>query len=434
MKAHFLPDDKIISLKPGRTLLNSALNAKIPLAHACGGIGRCSTCRVWVLEGENELPPADEAELETAKRLGLEDRVRLACRLIPTGDIKVRRLTLDEDVDRLRTPKKEKPGEELELVVLFSDLRNFTPFAESLPPHDVIFILDRFFSQMGKVISEHGGVIQNYMGDGFLALFGQDYDINAPGNSVRAAIQMRSLMEDFSYFLKANFNKTIKMGLGLHWGKVVIGTMGYGNSRRLTVIGDTVNTASRIESTTKSAGVDILLSQELYHKVKESVVVNQEFLVELKGKSGKAKLYELTGLTDNQQEMNEGFKDAQGRLFFRACRQNEVISGTPFPVLIQGEKRLLIVTQGKAYAIEDRCPHMRLPLQGAKVTSDGGIQCPWHHSAFDLETGEIKEWAPWPPVVGPILGAIRKKRLLQTWPVMLKDKHYWVAEKQVEDD
>jgi class 3 adenylate cyclase/nitrite reductase/ring-hydroxylating ferredoxin subunit len=433
MKAHILPDDRIIGLKPGKTLLKSAHAARVPLSHACGGVGSCSTCRVWVIEGEDNLPARDAAEAETAKRLGLEDRVRLACRLVPMGDLKVRRLTLEDQDVKIKTRSKEKPGEELELVVMFTDLRNFTPFAESLPPHDVIFILDRFFSQMGKIITAYGGIIQNYMGDGFLALFGQDNDPLAAEKSIKAALEMHKAMEDFTVFLEANFNKSIKMGIGLHWGKVVLGTMGFGSSRRLTVIGDTVNTASRIESTTKDAKVDILISQTLLEQIDVSVETGKTFLAELKGKSEKLVLHQVLGLSGTEQPTLETIRDEQNNLFYKACRQGDVNPGVPYPIEINGEKRLLVLAQGEAYAIEDRCPHMRLPLQGAKVTADCGIQCPWHHSAFDLRTGEVKAWAPWPPVVGPILAAVRQKRLLCTWPVLVSKGYYWVSDKPIDD-
>src|SRR5258706_4372162 len=88
---------------------------------------------------------------------------------------------------------------------------------------------------------------------------------------------------------------------------------------------------------------------------------------------------------------------------------------------------LVIRSKGKLHAIESNCPHMRYPLKDARLTDDLGIICPFHHSAFDLETGDVKEWAPWPPGFGPILGTMVRKRVLVTFPVKEEGGFIWVS-------
>src|SRR4051794_1687490 len=91
-----LPDDIEFDARPGETLLEAALRAGLPLTHACGGRAKCSTCRVRVLSGLDGCPSRTEAERTLAERLGLDDEVRLACQVQPAGDLRVRRLVVDE--------------------------------------------------------------------------------------------------------------------------------------------------------------------------------------------------------------------------------------------------------------------------------------------------------------------------------------------------
>ena len=95
---------------------------------------------------------------------------------------------------------------------------------------------------------------------------------------------------------------------------------------------------------------------------------------------------------------------------------------------VQASMRRMIVFRlnGRLYAIESNCPHMRFPLNDARVTEDAGIICPFHHSAFDLATGDVKEWSPWPPGIGAIAGAIRRQRVLMTFPVKAEGGYIWV--------
>lgn len=103
--------------------------------------------------------------------------------------------------------------------------------------------------------------------------------------------------------------------------------------------------------------------------------------------------------------------------------------------LVQAAARRVLVIRfkGKLYATESNCPHMRYPLKDARLTDDLGIICPFHHSAFDLETGDVKEWAPWPPGfgpipgIGPMLGAMVRRRVLVIFPVKEEDGYIWVS-------
>ncbi len=113
--------------------------------------------------------------------------------------------------------------------------------------------------------------------------------------------------------------------------------------------------------------------------------------------------------------------------WIQAFPEEELKEGGRRLVQASARRVLVIRFKGKLYAIESNCPHMRYPLKDARLTDDNGIICPFHHSAFDLETGDVKEWAPWPPGFGPMLGAMVRKRVLVTFPVKAEGGFIWVS-------
>ena len=168
---HFEPDNLAVISDESETILSSGLRAGISHAHACGGNARCSTCRILIEQGLDRCVPRSEPERALSERLHFSSEVRLACQTSVRGDISVRRMVLDEEDAVLTKRILENPGvtsigEEKNLAILFADIRGFTPLSERLLPYDVIYILNLYFDHMGKVISAHGGHIDNYMGDG----------------------------------------------------------------------------------------------------------------------------------------------------------------------------------------------------------------------------------------------------------------------------
>lgn len=106
---------------------------------------------------------------------------------------------------------------------------------------------------------------------------------------------------------------------------------------------------------------------------------------------------------------------------------SELPEGARRVVNIGLRKVLVLNFKGEILAVENSCPHMRFPLKDGKVTNDCGIICPFHHSAFDLKTGDVKEWAPWPPGLGPILGKISREKALPVYVTRVEDDYLWVS-------
>jgi adenylate cyclase len=299
---HYLPDDIKVATQPDKTILTTSLEAGISHTHVCGGNARCSTCRIAVLEGLEHCQPRNSLESVLADRLSFPPNIRLACQTQFTGDIKVRRLVLDDDdiqiTSQIRTGAKPGSiGEEKHVAILFADIRGFTSFSEALPPYDVIHALNRYYQQMDLAIQQYGGHIDNYMGDGLMALFDGDQAQEVVLRSIKAGLGMLDGLAQLRPYFQDTYAKTLDIGIGLHYGQVVLGNLGSPRSKRITVIGDSVNFASRIESANKEAGTRFLISDDTYEYVKDAVQIGKTIRVSVKGKTGEHDLYEVTGLT-----------------------------------------------------------------------------------------------------------------------------------------
>jgi adenylate cyclase len=296
---YYVPDRVEIEARADESILDAALRAGIPHTHVCGGKGRCSTCRVLIFEGLESCSPRSELEHPVAEALCFAPEIRLACQTMAARDVKLRRMVLDADDVMLADQEDITPGpigEEKQVGILFADIRGFTGFAEALPPYDVVHALNRYFNQMGTVISRHGGRIDNYMGDGLLALFGVRDPNLAALRAVRAGLDMLDAVEAMRPYMQAVYDNCFQIGIGVHYGQVVIGKLGAAGSQRVTAIGDAVNLAARIEAVTKGAGTNFLISEDTYQQVKDHVQVGQSVFVSLPGRSGEYALYEVAGL------------------------------------------------------------------------------------------------------------------------------------------
>ncbi|EKR93132.1 adenylate/guanylate cyclase catalytic domain protein [Leptospira santarosai str. CBC379] len=286
-----LPDDS-----PPRSLLEISLANGIPHTNACGGNARCSTCRVLVLENPSNLSPPEQKEKDLSQKKGFPKSVRLACQTKVLGDVRVRRIVLDDEDYNLTIPGSATiSGEEKEIAILFSDIRDFTIFSESHLPYDVIHILNRYFYKMGDIVLKHGGKIDKYIGDGLMALFGVDG--GSPQeiclSALRAAKEMELELYSLNEYLKSHFHIEFRIGIGVHYGNCILGQLGHPANMSYTAIGDSVNMASRIESKTKKSGVPVLISEPVYERVRERILKGKVFAAQLKGKTGSHKLYEV---------------------------------------------------------------------------------------------------------------------------------------------
>ncbi|MEO9900279.1 adenylate/guanylate cyclase domain-containing protein [Nisaea sp.] len=255
-----------VGLRAGATILETSRLAGIPHAAVCGGRGRCSTCRVRIGAGLEALPEPSELEAKVLKRVGAPDNVRLACQTVPTVDTEITPLLPPNQTSVEDTGARPDylAGQERDIVVLFADIRGFTQLSEQRLPYDTVFILNRYFSEMGHAIESAGGRIDKFIGDGIMALFGIDRGIEAGArNAIIAARLMGENLKRLNESLAADLNEPLRIGIGIHGGPAIVGELGYRETRGLTAVGDTVNTASRLEALTKEHGVQLILSESV---------------------------------------------------------------------------------------------------------------------------------------------------------------------------
>jgi class 3 adenylate cyclase/tetratricopeptide (TPR) repeat protein len=175
-----------------------------------------------------------------------------------------------------------------ELAVLFCDIRDYTQISEGMQPEEIFELINEWFSEATVAIQQHGGIIDKFIGDAVMALFGvPDEQPDAPARAVRAALEMREALAAMNRRQHALGGKVIRVGIGIHCGSAAVGFLGSHLRQSFTVIGDVVNTASRLESSTKQfSGCDILISQQVEDVQNRFGVAQTSSLgvVELKGK------------------------------------------------------------------------------------------------------------------------------------------------------
>ncbi|MCG8492592.1 MAG: adenylate/guanylate cyclase domain-containing protein [Sneathiellales bacterium] len=259
------PDGNRISSTLGATVLEISQLGGIPHAAVCGGRGRCSTCRVRITAGGDDLPPPTDKELAVLKRVGATAGTRLACQIQPLSDLSVAPLL----------PAKASPrqsfsrpgylqGQEKNIAILFADLRAFTKYSEHKLPYDVVFVINQYFRHMGEAIEKSGGHLDKFIGDGVMALFGlEESPEKAAQNALKAAKAMAEELAQMNKNLKSDLGEPLRIGIGIHMGHVIVGEMGYGRATSVTAIGDAVNTASRLEGMNKDYTSQIIFSDRV---------------------------------------------------------------------------------------------------------------------------------------------------------------------------
>lgn len=258
-------DGRTVAILPGMTLLEALRSAGIPHASVCGGRGRCSTCRVHVDQGFEHLPVPGSTELHLLRRISAPPSVRLACQMRPTSDVAVTPL-LPATASAADAAGREshQRSEERAVAVLFADMRGFTRFTESRLPYDVVFVLNRYRDAMAAAIEQAGGVVNEFVGDGIMALFGLQSDVESGcRDALRAAQLMARRLDALNDALGADLREPLRIGIGIHAGSVIVGEFSRVNLKGITVVGDVVNTASRIEGMTKDFGAQLVISEEV---------------------------------------------------------------------------------------------------------------------------------------------------------------------------
>ncbi|MFT5506426.1 MAG: adenylate cyclase [Gammaproteobacteria bacterium] len=270
-QAHFVVtciNGKTCRSNHGISLLDALKNANIPHVSICGGRARCTTCRVRVGAGCENLEAPTELEAKALKKISAPENVRLACQLFPQSNLSITALVEPGLALEQSLHSGGVQGHEEYVVAMFVDMRGSTSLGERVMAYDVVYVLNQFFIELSESLSDTNGHYAQFAGDGLMALYGLDPKTSDKSclDALRGAANMFHRIEQLNQRLTIEFGENISMGVGIHGGEAIVGTMGPPKTPLLTAVGDNINIAARLESQTKSLKNDCIVSQETLDK------------------------------------------------------------------------------------------------------------------------------------------------------------------------
>lgn len=282
-----------------------------------------STQNSWILESLNEVMRTETVDLTLDTELILQDgeHVSVNLTIIPLINIQhecIGSLLVFEDITREKRLKgtmtrymaKEIVDKLLELehgetmlggmtqeaTIMFSDIRGFTTLSERLTPQETVSMLNEYFSVMVDIIFDYGGVLDKYIGDGILAVFGAPFRTgNDPDRAVKTAIDMLTALEALNCARIANARDPLNIGIGVSTDIILAGNIGSLKRMDYTVIGDGVNLASRLEGANKVYGTHILVSEFTYDRLTDHYVSREIDVIQVKGRTEPIAVYQILG-------------------------------------------------------------------------------------------------------------------------------------------
>jgi adenylate cyclase len=187
-------------------------------------------------------------------------------------------------------------GERRKITVLFADVRGFTSLSEKLAPEDVFALLNDYFEKMIDEICKNHGMLNKFMGDGLMAVFGAlDEDAYQEENAIKAALGMRNVLEGMRERFQAERQIDLKIGIGINTGIALVGNIGSNQRMEFTAIGDTVNLGSRLESATKELGTDIIVSEYTYVAARTKFEFRSLGPISIRGRENPVTAYAVKG-------------------------------------------------------------------------------------------------------------------------------------------
>ncbi len=256
-------------------------------------------------------------------------------------------------------------GEDRELTILFSDIRGFTSISEAMDAHNLVKLLNDYFTPMTEAVLTHKGMLDKYIGDAVMAFFNAPVSVKEhPKEACLAALTMIEKLDKLNKQLAKDpkIPKNIlplKIGIGINTAKVVVGNIGSQNRFNYTVMGDGVNISSRVEGITKEYGVSILITESTYEALDATFICREIEPVVLKGKERAITLYELMPQTQNAKKIKEQYDKAlvnykkgelkQAEMLFHAIlkQDNDAVSHYFLEKIKRGEPWSIHIMQTK---------------------------------------------------------------------------------------
>ncbi len=254
----------VVDVRPGSTLLEASRENRIPHPSQCGGRGRCSTCRVLVLSGQETLPEPSATERTLLRKISAPASVRLGCQIRPTEPLTVQ-ILLPVAIRGSRIDWEEeayKWGVDREVTILFVDMRAFTMLTQKQLPHDTVVLINRLIGELSQTVEAHGGRVGMYLSDGLMAIFGLEGQTRKGSRAaIAAGLDMLKVTHALNSELGSALPMPLRVGVGIHTGPAVLARVGdVERGYMMTALGETVSIASRLEGATKEFLADMVVS------------------------------------------------------------------------------------------------------------------------------------------------------------------------------
>jgi len=282
----------LVSLVWGTRMANIMSRALTRMNNALGKLAQQEYVKVTGVSTGDELESLADGFNQMVDGLQERDKLRSTFGKYMTQAV----------MEHLMAGKVELGGQTLKVTILFTDIRSFTSISEKMEAHALVALLNEYFTDMVAAIMEEDGVVDKYIGDAIMAVFGAPVQREQdPLHAVRAAVHMRVALHKLNERLHERGMPSIRTGIGIHTGDVVAGNIGSERRMEYTVIGDAVNLASRLESSTKEVGVDILISEDTYEAVKDEIDARPVRELTVKGREKPVMTYEVLGIKGDVQ-------------------------------------------------------------------------------------------------------------------------------------
>lgn len=273
----------------------------------------------WVAKTLHKVMESGEPDIALDSEISLPDGNVLSVNLttlplINTKEVVVGTLLVFEDISgekRLRSTlarymtkevadqlleagEAELGGQIKPVTIFFSDIRSFTTLSESLGAQETVSMLNDYFTDMVDILFEHGGILDKYIGDAIMAVFGAPFPSGHDADkAVHAAVDMMRALRRFNTRRQAEGKDSLDIGIGLNTAEVVVGNIGSDKRMDYTVIGDGVNLASRLEGANKIYGSNILISEHTRRELQDEYILREADLIRVKGKTCPVAIFEV---------------------------------------------------------------------------------------------------------------------------------------------
>lgn len=280
--------DITVSNPLGGTILAASLQGNVPHYHACNGHARCTTCRVWVVNGRENLNPRTDAEKKVSSRKHWPDEIRLACQTKIFGDVTVKRLVTDDDDMELVFSEDDSPrnAEERPLVVMACQTGTFNGLIENHLPYDLFHLLSRYYKEIAEVVVANQGYLERYRDGGLIALFGLENDDSYENclNAVRASLRIRARLTELNKYAADHFGHTFPLSIALHYGPILVGEVWHPLGWQMMPLGKSLDVVRcAVTAVGHREDVTLLASSLLVSFVASEVQIGQEVKLNLSG-------------------------------------------------------------------------------------------------------------------------------------------------------